>query len=542
NSMKIVGGTNYLSFVKNADNSSVATFFDDGSYQIGNVYTYFNNDSTLDGINYIEADKNGNANYVLYDNGEILTTATSDITTPTGTNPLVYENSNNIYLIQNGSAITQLTNDSFANLNPVVIENGDGTFYIRFASQQKGSSFVAARMSGDAHNRMDDNKGILIHDFTTGQSLSVAGTTIAQAPITLSAQYPYDAFSFNGGPKYDQASSSISLSPDDMLYLVPIAENIGVDPSGESECSGASAKLYEKTGNTVLASATGASGFLLANISYGTLTFTDTCLTLQRGYEIAKSLGMKYQPIMTLIHGNQDASAGTSIATYKLEMQKLRTDYESYLQTLMSDSTFSLMCFVQQFSNAAAQAGATGATIAVTIAQAQYEVCRDNANFIMSSTQYARNYIDANHLKSKSYRTDGEVGGSVKAAWLNDGTILTLRPDETNIVQTDSTITIPLLGGVSPIVIDAGRVVDPGNYGFSATGSTISAVAISGSSIVITKSGTATDVSYAYYGSRAAAPGPQTGSRGCIRDSCPDVSPISGENLYNDLIVFIHTF
>ncbi|WP_144414683.1 hypothetical protein [Serratia ureilytica] len=173
------------------------------------------------------------------------------------------------------------------------------------------------------------------------------------------------------------------------------------------------------------------------------------------------------------------------------------------------------------------------------IGNAQYEICRDNDDFILTGTQYTRPYVDKDHLSSNGYRTDGEIAGISIAKYLNDGNNIALRPDDSNITQTSSEIVIPLLGGVGNAVIDTSRVSDPGNYGFRLVGATITGVTIdNGNTVRIAKTGTATAVNYAYVGNKSNMPGANTGNRGCIRDSSTDVSPVSGLPLYNDLIAF----
>ncbi|MFW8532621.1 hypothetical protein, partial [Klebsiella pneumoniae] len=83
------------------------------------------------------------------------------------------------------------------------------------------------------------------------------------------------------------------------------------------------------------------------------------------------------------------------------------------------------------------------------------------------------------------------VIGAVVGGWLNDNTKSSLAPIESGVVQSGTTITIPVAGCVGDLVIDTSRVTDPGNYGFVLTGATIASVAVSGSGttakIVITK-------------------------------------------------------
>lgn len=146
-------------------------------------------------------------------------------------------------------------------------------------------------------------------------------------------------------------------------------------------------------------------------------------------------------------------------------------------------------------------------------------------------------------MSNKGYRTDGEVAGVSIAKYIKDQSVLALRPDEANIAQTETEVTIPLLGGIGAAVIDTVRVVDPGNYGFRLGGATITGVTIDASNVVhIAKTGTATSVSYAFVGNRSANPGPTTGSRGCVRDSATDVSPVSMLPIYNDLVAFNKIF
>ncbi|HBM2885444.1 TPA: hypothetical protein LVL12_003494 [Klebsiella oxytoca] len=223
-------------------------------------------------------------------------------------------------------------------------------------------------------------------------------------------------------------------------------------------------------------------------------------------------------------------------------MKTLRAHYESVINAATGE-TQSLHMFVGQLSNTIPYGGTAGSTKTNIIGIAQYQEARDNALIHLASAQYARPYSDGEHLTSAGYRTEGEVIGSVVGGWLNDNTKSSLVPIESDVVQSGTTITIPVAGCIGDLVIDTARVTDPGNYGFALTGATIASVAVSGSGtaakIVITKtdSTTATAISYASQGIAGQNPGPVTGSRGCIRDS-QSGSSLSGLPLYNDLCVF----
>lgn len=452
------------------------------------------------------------------------------------------EESGNIYFVNEDGGNTALTTDG-GNINPVTFKATDDDYFVKFASKEGGSgNYNLHRIAANGLSRIKQGSGKLIHIMLVGQSLSVGRASIVQPAVTVTPRYPYGAVTFNGGPKYDSSLPTESVEESDLQYLVSMVENIGKSGGHESDCSGLAERLFEKNGVTCMASATGSSGKTLAEISVGTDSFKATQLVMRRAHEIATSLGMVYTPALLFIHGNANAVAGTSGSVYKDGMIKLRDDYESYYRTLTFDEGSTLPMFVQQFSNANVQAGTAGTEVNLIIGNAQYEVCRDDPGFIITGTQYARPYVDKDHLSNNGYRTDGEVAGVSIAEYFKTQSVLALRPDESNITQTTTEVTIPLVGGIGAAVIDTARVTDPGNYGFRIEGATISSVTIDASNVVhIAKTGTATAVSYAYVGIRGANPGVTTGSRGCVRDSATDVSPVSLLPIYNDLVAFRKT-
>ncbi|MBT1552578.1 hypothetical protein, partial [Klebsiella pneumoniae] len=88
-------------------------------------------------------------------------------------------------------------------------------------------------------------------------------------------------------------------------------------------------KIHDLTGHTVLVSDACSSGTAIADISSGSTTFTGATKMIQSAVAMAEKLGMQYVPVMVLIHGNQNAAAGTSISSYRTAMETLRSQYES---------------------------------------------------------------------------------------------------------------------------------------------------------------------------------------------------------------------
>lgn len=505
-----------------------------GVVTFGDIRMFVSNEAFLAGYKRTWMDAEGKIYKVEYPDGSIEDATAESSGGDTSSYPMVASVDGNIIAVD-GSDITQITNDTgVSNIAPVAFAK-----FIRFLSNISGS-YLTYRSTYDGNYRARESLRYLIHVILTGQSLAAGGSTQAQSPVTTSAQADYGILAFGTGPKVDFKYDTLNESL--LGTVIPCRENVGTRPGQESPSSGMAFKIHELTGDTVLVSDACSSGTAIADISSGTATFTGATKMIQAAVAMADELGMEYVPVLVLIHGNQNAAAGTSISNYRAAMETLRAQYESVINAATGKSQ-SLHMFVGQLSNIIPYGGTAGTTRTNNIGIAQYQEARDNALIHLASAQYARPYSDGEHLTSAGYRTEGEVIGSVVGGWLNDNTKSSLVPIESGVVQSGTTITIPVSGCVGDLVIDTARVTDPGNYGFVLTGATIASVAVSGSGtaakIVITKtdSTTATAISYASQGIAGQNPGPVTGSRGCIRDSQTGTS-LSGLPLYNDLAVF----
>ncbi|EOY4404113.1 hypothetical protein ACP50N_005265 [Klebsiella michiganensis] len=505
-----------------------------GVVTFGEQKTWVSEETFFDGYTKAWMDAEGKVYKVEYPDGSIEDAMSGSSSGDASEFPMVASVDGNIIAVDGGD-VTQITNDTgISNIAPVAFAK-----FLRFLSNISGS-YLTYRSTYDGNYRARESSRYLIHVILTGQSLAAGGSTQAQSPVTTSAQADYGILAFGTGPKVDFKYDTLNESL--LGTVIPCRENVGTRPGQESPSSGMAFKIHELTGGTVLVSDACSSGTAIADISSGTATFTGATKMIQAAVSMAEKLGMQYVPVMVLIHGNQNAAAGTSISSYRAAMETLRAQYESVINAATGESQ-SLHMFVGQLSNIIPYGGTAGTTRTNNIGIAQYQEARDNALIHLASAQYARPYSDREHLTSAGYRTEGEVIGTVVGNWLNDKTWSSMVPDEAGVVQSGTTITIPIKGCVGTPVIDTTRVSDPGNYGIVLTGATIASVAVSGSGtaakIVITKtdSTTATAISYASQGIAGQNPGPVTGSRGCIRDSQPG-SSLSGLPLYNDLAVF----
>ncbi|HHU6280120.1 hypothetical protein ACRE5S_09140 [Klebsiella pneumoniae] len=505
-----------------------------GVVTFGDIRMFVSNEAFLAGYKRTWMDAEGKIYKVEYPDGSIEDATAESSGGDTSSYPMVASVDGNIIAV-NGNNVTQITNDTgVSNIAPVAFAK-----FIRLLSNISGN-YLTNRSTYNGKYRVRESKNILLHYIGTGQSLKAGGSTISQAPVTIASEADYGVISFSTGPKVDFKYDTLDESL--LGSATPARENVGTRPGQESPSSGIAYKIHELTGHTVLASTAASSGTDIAGISAGTATFTAATKMIQAAVAMADELGMEYVPVLVLIHGNQNAAAGTSISNYRAAMETLRAQYESVINAATGKSQ-SLHMFVGQLSNIIPYGGTAGTTRTNNIGIAQYQEARDNELIHLASAQYARPYSDGEHLTSAGYRTEGEVIGTVVGNWLNDKTWSSMVPDEAGVVQSGTTITIPIKGCVGTPVIDTTRVSDPGNYGIVLTGATIASVAVSGSGtaakIVITKtdSSVATAISYASQGIAGQNPGPVTGSRGCIRDSQAGVS-LSGLPLYNDLAVF----
>ncbi|EPK0737931.1 hypothetical protein RFD55_000221 [Klebsiella aerogenes] len=505
-----------------------------GSIIRGAVTSWVTDDESISDYVEIHMDGQGRIYRRMLADGTVEQVGDDDPSGDASTYPMVASVDGNIISVQ-GDVLTQITDDSgVSNIAPVAYEK-----FSRYLSNISGS-YLTNRSTYDGKYRVRESKNILLHYIGTGQSLKAGGSTISQAPVTISSEADYGVISFSTGPKVDFKYDTLDESL--LGSATPARENVGTRPGQESPSSGIAYKIHELTGHTVLASTAASSGTDIAGISAGTTTFTAATKMIQAAVAMADELGMEYVPVLVLIHGNQNAASGTTVASYRAAMENLRAQYEAVINAA-TGKTQSLHMFVGQLSNVIPYGGTAGATKSNTIGIAQYQEARDNEFIHLASAQYARPYSDGEHLTSAGYRTEGEVIGTVVGGWINDNTKSSLVPVESGVVQSGNTITIPVKGCVGNLVIDTSRVTDPGNFGFLIEGASIASVAVSGSGaraqIVITKTDStpATRISYAETRIAGQSPGALTGSRGCIRDSQAGVS-LSGLPLYNDLCVF----
>ncbi|MCP8988949.1 hypothetical protein NML03_26705, partial [Klebsiella pneumoniae] len=421
-------------------NVEVFRIMSSGSFVYGDLISWVSDDESLSEYTEVHMDGQGRIYRRVLRDGTVEQVGEGGASGDEASNyPMVASVNGNIISVLN-DVITQITNDSgVSNIAPVAYKN-----FLRYLSDGSGN-YKNYRATYDGKFKAREGNKKLIHVLLTGQSLAAGGSTISQSPVTTVAEADYGVICFSTGPKVDFKYDTLN---DALLEsVIPCRENVGTRPGQESPSSGIAKAILDATGETVLISDACSSGTDIAGISLGTATFSGGTKMIQAAVAMADKLGMEYVPVLILIHGNQNASAGTSIASYRSAMENLRASYENIINTETNDS-LSLSMFIGQLSNIVPYGGTAGVTKTNTMAIAQYQEARDNEFIHLASAQYARPYSDGEHLTSAGYRTEGEVIGTVVGGWINDNSKSSLVPVESGVVQSGNTITIPVAGCV----------------------------------------------------------------------------------------------
>ncbi|MFM2935646.1 hypothetical protein AB8S68_25500, partial [Klebsiella pneumoniae] len=409
-------------------NVEVFRIMSSGSFVYGDLISWVSDDESLSEYTEVHMDGQGRIYRRVLRDGTVEQVGEGGASGDEASNyPMVASVNGNIISVLN-DVITQITNDSgVSNIAPVAYKN-----FLRYLSDGSGN-YKNYRATYDGKFKAREGNKKLIHVLLTGQSLAAGGSTISQSPVTTVAEADYGVICFSTGPKVDFKYDTLN---DALLEsVIPCRENVGTRPGQESPSSGIAKAILDATGETVLISDACSSGTDIAGISLGTATFSGGTKMIQAAVAMADKLGMEYVPVLILIHGNQNASAGTSIASYRSAMENLRASYENIINTETNDS-LSLSMFIGQLSNIVPYGGTAGVTKTNTMAIAQYQEARDNEFIHLASAQYARPYSDGEHLTSAGYRTEGEVIGTVVGGWINDNSKSSLVPVESGVVQS----------------------------------------------------------------------------------------------------------
>jgi hypothetical protein len=368
----------------------------------------------------------------------------------------------------------------------------------------------------------------LNHLLSYGQSLSVGSA--GGLPV-LSITQPYSNVTFNGGPR----ASGGAYAP-----LGPLVES--VDPDGirtETICSGAanfalSLAAIENgvlpSDHVILASAPGQGGAGINGLKKGSLQYNNVLLA---HITQAKALASDYAlQAFAWIQGETDQQQGTSLASYRSQLEQLRVDIQTDAQAI-GGQTSPVYCITYQTPSRVTMNGAA-------VQLAQLDLAQKNEFFTLATPCYHMPFHDGTHMTPAGYKWLGAYFGRAYKRLLFDG----VKPpflSPLSATRRDAVIRVRFNVPNAPLVLDTTTLAPTTDLGFRVTsnGTTvaISNIAVEGSAVVITLAAVPTGtvkVRYAldYLGQGLTI---DTGASGNLRDSNPDTIRIDGitRPLYN---------
>lgn len=175
----------------------------------------------------------------------------------------------------------------------------------------------------------------------------------------------------------------------------------------------------------------------------------------------------------------------------------------------------------------------------------QLKASAENPRIFAVTPKYMFPCVDGIHIDGKSADILGDYYGKVKHLVVDKGEDwLGLRPIKCQKVSS-RTVEITFNVPNPPLVLDTQTVSDPGHYGFylyKGNGVSISNVALDedNNKVIITTNESIPDgasITYAFDNGSGKS-GPTLGARGCLRDSCSDLSSDGTWTLHNWCFAF----
>lgn len=379
------------------------------------------------------------------------------------------------------------------------------------------------------------------HVLGTGQSLSVG--SVGTPPLSLTQ--PYDNITFETGVM----SGDAGLGLTSFIPLVEGDTNNGVAVETMSSAFAnhvtmtARTTLFPGVGHDLLVSAAGVGGRAYSFLKKGTYPFVASMDQVRAGRDLAAAAGKSYVVrAVTCVHGESDHVDGS--LTYEADVLAWQSDYETEVRAL-TGQTDPVPMFHTQFSSWTKLAGSK-TTSDVVLAQLAAHVDAPGKVILVGPKYHLPYAGDGVHLTNEGYRHMGEdYAKAYRRVVLEGGVWEPVRPK--NVARNGAVLTVDFHVPAPPLVLDAGRVVDPGAAGFeytddSASPPAIATVAVTGpTTVTITLAAAPTGgnrrLRYAFTGTPGAKGGATSGPRGCLRDS--DKTPSRhGYELFNWAVHF----
>lgn len=391
----------------------------------------------------------------------------------------------------NGLSITDAAGYLLAEITPAKVNHPD-------------INDIRARLTNVEAGKINDYSNTivnaeLVHIISYGQSLSTGDSGY---PLLTTTALPY-AYKFSGGVRPQDAESgtdnNLGLSPA-TLYTAPLLPFTEQFVSGGREyetplggCLQMIAQLLQAengldltaANQSFLGSAPGRGGVNIDTLSKPQALFNRLVDNITYGKTRATEMSKTYElAALMWLQGEADYQTGTSRSGYALKLRQLRSDIEAAMQTATGLTGRPLPMVTYQTATHIFYGKKPP-----VIAQAQLDVSADKyvamaapCYFVPFNTDAAAGSV---HLTSTGYKWLGAYMGLAIKRWIYDGT--KINPLTPTAIQNFGNGVIVLsfaVSGNQKLVLDTTTVPNPGNYGFTATDSNGTTVAISSVTLV----------------------------------------------------------
>jgi hypothetical protein len=286
----------------------------------------------------------------------------------------------------------------------------------------------------------------------------------------------------------------------------------------------------------VLATAHGRGGWSIAQLSKGTLPYTNSITAVTGAKAQCAVLSYNYKvPFVDWIQGEADAAAIPG--AYLAGLLQLQSDYESDIKAI-SGQTGRIPLLLDQISNWTAP-GYNRTQSNVPLEQLQVALDYPD-RFVCAGPKYWLQTIsDGVHLTGDSSMRLGAM--HARAAQAIIGGQSWLPTHCLSAVLIGQKVTLKFHTPHGPLVSDTLNVTDPGNWGIrwidSSLSAAVSSVKLLGANSVevilsAVPTGANPQIGIADVGVSGMLAGPTTGVRACLRDSSPDLDT-NGQPVFN---------
>ncbi|MBX7459565.1 hypothetical protein [Qipengyuania huizhouensis] len=302
-----------------------------------------------------------------------------------------------------------------------------------------------------------------------GQSLSLG----AKSTPNITTEQIYDSVMFQGGLSTTHPDNALSF----YAALVPAVAATPADSSvyGEVPVLGAADMVKERISSVsglsytdqnfrLLLNAPGEGGLAIEDLDNPSTYYSQFTSAITAGYSRAQANNETFGcRAMLLVHGEQDNSDGTPVATVKTEIETLRSDLEAHIQatTGQADTLQIISNQTQRYFNTTGRGPFWQ--------QAVLELQQDDPNFHVACPMYQFQYADTVHLTAESSRWMGAYLGLCYSRVVLFGEEWSpVRP--LSSVRQGQILEVKFHVPAKPLVIDTVRVPSVANNGFTLFG------------------------------------------------------------------------